>query len=371
MFLAHVLALDLEDALLEGIGPPEIVYVLAVVGQADAHVRTAEGHVGELGDDLTQLRIVRLEELAPGREAVEDVADGYVGPLGHGRLLLGDKAGGSEDCLGSGLGAFPAGTERNLGHRRDGGQGLPAETVGQDRVQVGGLRYLGGSMSLEAEPRLLRSHAAAVVDHLDQGLARILDDDADRAGSGVNGIFQKFLDDRGRALDHFPGGYEVGYVGRQNPKHRILLSYALQDYSRVFGEKVQKRQEGGDRHQSYDTGEILAERAASVVAGLFLELAADIHAGPVGLVLPLPALPEGLLAERLVLDHLAAFLPLVPVAGLVVEHTVIGDFEKTYTHRLSSLMLQLTKVDKIYLTCNSHFRPSHLRSGSSYTFRTM
>ena len=34
-------------------------------------------------------------------------------------------------------------------------------------------------------------------------------------------------------------------------------------------------------------------------------------------------------------------------------------------------MLQLTKVDKIYLTCNSHFRLSHLRSGSSYTFRTM
>ena len=45
-------------------------------------------------------------------------------------------------------------------------------------------------MSLEAEPRLLRSHAAAVVDHLDQGLARILDDDADRAGSGVYGIFE-------------------------------------------------------------------------------------------------------------------------------------------------------------------------------------
>ena len=146
----HVLALDLEDALLEGIGPPEVVDVLAVVGQADAHVRTAEGHVGELGYDLTQFRIVRLEELAPGREAVEDVADGYVGPLGHGRLLLGDKAGGSKDCLCSGLGAFPAGTERDLGHRCDGGQGLPAETVGKDRVQVGGLRYLGGSVSLEA-----------------------------------------------------------------------------------------------------------------------------------------------------------------------------------------------------------------------------
>ena len=34
-------------------------------------------------------------------------------------------------------------------------------------------------------------------------------------------------------------------------------------------------------------------------------------------------------------------------------------------------MLQLTKINKIYLTCNSHFRPNHLRSGSSYTFRTM
>ena len=109
-------------------------FVLAVVGQADAHVRTAEGHVGELGYDLTQFRIVRLEELAPGREAVEDIADGDIGSLGHGRLLLGDKAGGSEDSLSAGFGAFPAGTERNLGHRRDGGQGLPAETVGKNRV---------------------------------------------------------------------------------------------------------------------------------------------------------------------------------------------------------------------------------------------
>ena len=44
------------------------------MGQREPYVRAGQGHTDELGHDVLELYIVRLEELAPCRHIVEQVA---------------------------------------------------------------------------------------------------------------------------------------------------------------------------------------------------------------------------------------------------------------------------------------------------------
>ena len=45
-----------------------------------------------------------------------------------------------------------------------------------------------------------------IVDDLDEFASALLDGDADAGRTGVNGIFDEFLDDGGGAFDDFAGG---------------------------------------------------------------------------------------------------------------------------------------------------------------------
>ena len=57
--------------------------------------------------------------------------------------------------------------------------------------------------------------AAAVIAHAYQTDAATLDVDLDALGAGVEAVLDEFLDDGGRALDHFAGGDLVDELVRK------------------------------------------------------------------------------------------------------------------------------------------------------------
>ena len=71
-------------------------------------------------------------------------------------------------------------------------------------------------MALEGKQRIVARHAAAVVGDLDEAAATGFDFDADACGAGVEGVLEKFLDDRGGAIDDLAGGDLVGDLVGEN-----------------------------------------------------------------------------------------------------------------------------------------------------------
>ena len=64
-------------------------------------------------------------------------------------------------------------------------------------------------MPLEAQHCVIRGHAAAVVDDLDERAAGIGNHDLHVRGAGVHRIFHEFLYYGGGPLDHFPRSNHV------------------------------------------------------------------------------------------------------------------------------------------------------------------
>ena len=98
------------------------------------------------------------------------------------------------------------GLERAPGDARDRRQRLAPESEGREPVEVGRLGDLARRVPLEGEKRVVPAHAAAVVLDSDQGPAAVAELDLDPAGAGVQGVFDKLLDHRGRPLDDLAGG---------------------------------------------------------------------------------------------------------------------------------------------------------------------
>jgi hypothetical protein len=69
-------------------------------------------------------------------------------------------------------------------------------------------------------------YAATVVGHADQRLAGIDQLHVNACGTGVDGVFDQFLDHAGRAFHHLAGGDLVGEFDWQhgNPTHGCTVS---------------------------------------------------------------------------------------------------------------------------------------------------
>jgi hypothetical protein len=65
-------------------------------------------------------------------------------------------------------------------------------------------------MALEGQQGIVTDHATAVIGDLDELFASGFDLNLDPGGTGVHGIFQKFLDHGGGAFHHLTGGNLVG-----------------------------------------------------------------------------------------------------------------------------------------------------------------
>ena len=120
-------------------------------------------------------------------------------------------------------------------HRRDAGQRLAAEAEGRQVVEIRQGRYLAGRVAREALHRVVVVHADAVVIHLDQLDAALLHRHLDGLRPCIQGVFEQFLDDGSRALDHLAGGYMIDHaIGqRLHPSHDSLRLCCLLEYARL------------------------------------------------------------------------------------------------------------------------------------------
>ena len=206
------------DAELQRLGLAQHKEVFLVMGKGKGNVRPRKGHTGKLLDDVLELHVVALEELAAGGHVVEEVAHRKRRPLGAGRLTGSQMLRGRKLHFHAHLVRGTARPEGHIGHRRDAGQGFTAESEGADGFQVFRRGDFGGRVALEAEHRVVRIHAAAVVDDLHQGAAGVQYHHGNLVRSGIHRIFQQFLHHRRRPLDHLARSDHVRHIPRKYPQ---------------------------------------------------------------------------------------------------------------------------------------------------------
>ena len=104
---------------------------------------------------------------------------------------------------------------RNNGETRDRGytrQGLTPETVGGNALQLIHATDLAGGVAGDSQFQLFGGYAAAVVLNADEGLAAVVQPYVNAFGTGIEAVFNQFLDHAGRAFHHFASGDLVTQV---------------------------------------------------------------------------------------------------------------------------------------------------------------
>ncbi len=91
-------------------------------------------------------------------------------------------------------------------HGADAGQRLAAKTETAYLLQIAQTVYLAGGVTAQGQREIVLADAATVIAHAHQAYAALLHFDFDLARARVQAVFQQFLDDRGRALNHLAGG---------------------------------------------------------------------------------------------------------------------------------------------------------------------
>ena len=184
---------------------------LVVVNEGERDLGIDQHDMIELRQEVTQLRLVGLEELTAYGDVEEEVGDLDV--RAHGadtRLLAYDvRAVYLQQRARLVLGA--AGSHLHLRHGADGRQRLSAETHRTEREEVLRLAYLTGSVALERQTGVRLAHALSVVDHLQQRAAGIANDDLNTGGTRVQAVLHQLLEARGRALNDLARRNLVGY----------------------------------------------------------------------------------------------------------------------------------------------------------------
>jgi hypothetical protein len=155
--------------------------------------------------DVRRLGRGRTEEFSPGGNRAEQV------PYLHGRasgvpditdvlettVARGDLGPGDRPL-------FPS-PKNQLRHDGDGGQGLPAETVGGDVLEVVQRTKLRSGVALEGQLRIRPAHTPTIVAHPNEPGSTLLHVQVDAPGSGVESVLHQLLDDGGRPFDDLAG----------------------------------------------------------------------------------------------------------------------------------------------------------------------
>ena len=212
--VGHGTAEEFQDTEFQGLGGAEDVEVAVVAAKREGDFGVSERDAGELLDDMFELDVVALEELAAHGGVVEEVAHREV-------AADGGRDGGSADIGAAGHhlgGGLVAGATSAEGHLRYGGharQRFATEAVTPDRGQIFRRGDLAGRVPFEAQDGIGRTHTAAIVYHLDQSPAGIGHHHFDVSGAGVDRILHQLLHHRSGPLHHFSGGDHIGQAGRQ------------------------------------------------------------------------------------------------------------------------------------------------------------
>src|SRR5258708_23534435 len=84
-------------------------------------------------------------------------------------------------------------------------ESFSAEAKGSQLFEVFKGTQLGGGRAIERERGGLAAHAGAVIGHADAAAARPPDIDRDLRRSGIETVFDEFLEDAGGPFDDFAG----------------------------------------------------------------------------------------------------------------------------------------------------------------------
>ena len=190
------------------------------VAQAETDVKPRERQALDQARDMAQLGGVAAHELAPRRHVEEEVPhlDGRTGQLRRGPDLARDPALTAD--LGPLRDAVRVRGHAQPRHGSDRGQRLAAKAERADGLQIIERGDLAGRVTGQRQRQFRGRDAAAVIAHAHQADAATLDVDFDAPGAGVQAVFDDFLDDRRRPLDHFAGSDLVNeFAGEYADSH--------------------------------------------------------------------------------------------------------------------------------------------------------
>ena len=208
--LVDAFANDVHDALAKATGT-KVEHLRAIAAEGEGHLGINKCDALESREDVVELSGVRLQKLAAGGNIVKEVLDHEIGTLRAGTCLLANETRSGNRQVRAYLLATLASLELHLGHGGYRRQRLTTEAHGMEVEEVVGLAYLRRGMALKGEARIGLRHALTVVDDLDGRAARVDHQHVNACGTGVDGVFHQFLDNRRRALDNLAGSYLVGH----------------------------------------------------------------------------------------------------------------------------------------------------------------
>ena len=179
---------------------------LAVVAQMEGDVEMCQSQLLDHLLQVIELGLLGLEKLASCRGVEEQVAHL---DRGTDRVCRRLHACGHVATFGLDLpGLRRIGRARGQGeprHRANRGQRLTAKAQTADLLQILQITDLAGGMPRQSQRQVVGGNPAAVVAHLEQLDAALLDFDVDPPRAGIQAVLQQFLDHRGRPLDHLTG----------------------------------------------------------------------------------------------------------------------------------------------------------------------
>jgi hypothetical protein len=103
----------------------------------------------------------------------------------------------------AGLSVRRTATDQQLTHFRHGCQGFPAESQRAHLKQIVRDADLAGRMAGHRQRQLVGPDAAAIIADANQFAPPLLHRHVDVGRAGIDRVFQQFLDDTGRPLNHF------------------------------------------------------------------------------------------------------------------------------------------------------------------------
>ena len=168
----------------------------------------------ELRQEVSQLRLVGLEELTPHGHIKEQVADLDVRSYGAGTHFLAHHVRTVYLDQRSGFVFGAAGGHLHLCHRADRSQGFAAETHRAEREQILRFAYLTRRMTLERQTGVHLTHANTIINHLQQRPSGVTNDHLDTGCPRVQTVLHQLFQTRRRALDHLACRNLVRYAVR-------------------------------------------------------------------------------------------------------------------------------------------------------------
>ena len=119
-----------------------------------------------------------------------------------------------------------AGTERQSCDLANARQSLTPKPERADAVKILGGPQLARGVGGDRQRQFIRLDATAVIDNADERDAPLFKVNINPRGSGVEGVFQEFLDDACRPLNDFAGGNSIHHRRRQffDPWHCRLVT---------------------------------------------------------------------------------------------------------------------------------------------------